>query len=98
MDLPEDTKSTLVGIGRTALSFAIGVIASAFFLGGREAKINDLNSWKEQTAPRIERMDSQGTLSFEYFHTEYDKTQARQEKKLEELDKQVRELQRKVDP
>jgi hypothetical protein len=40
-------------------------------------------------------MDSQGTLSFELFHKEYDRTQHRQEETLKELDKRLREVERK---
>jgi hypothetical protein len=94
--MSDDTKSTVTGIVKTAASFALGVVAAAFFLGGREAKINDVAQWKQETAPRIERMDNIGSHSFEYFQKEYEKTQSRQEKKLEELEKDIRELQRKT--
>jgi hypothetical protein len=44
-------------------------------------------------APHIERMDSRGTLSFEHFHSEYLRTQARQEETLRDLDKRVRQIE-----
>jgi len=87
-----------VGIGKQVLSFVVGVIAAAFVLGSARQRVNDLTSWKAETAPRIERMDSKGTLSFELFHKEYERTQARQEKELESLEKDVKELQRKNGP
>ena len=93
--MPDDAKSTLLAIAKLGGSFAVGVIASTFWLGGREAKINQLVSWKEQTAPQIQRMDQKGTLSFEYFQDEYNRTQGRQEKRLDILEKEVHDLEQK---
>ena len=83
-----------IGLARTAVSGIIAAIAVIFFFGGREAKINDLLLWKTDTAPKIQRMDTTGTLSFELFHKEYDRTQQRQEEKLKELEKEIRQLER----
>jgi predicted ribosome quality control (RQC) complex YloA/Tae2 family protein len=83
-----------VGLARTAVSGVIAAIAVIFFFGGREAKINDLLSWKTETAPKIQRMDTTGTLSFELFHKEYERTQQRQEEKIKELEKEIRALER----
>ena len=83
-----------VGIGKQVLSFVVGVIAAAFILGGARQRVNDVYQWKIEMAPRIERMDSKGTLSFELFHAEYMRTQARQEEKLKELEKEIRTLER----
>jgi hypothetical protein len=91
-------KSLWLSIGRQALTFAVGVITAAFVLGGTRQKIHDMTVWRDQTAPRIERMDSTGTLSFDLFHKEYQRTQTRQEESLKDLDKRVRELEKKIDP
>ena len=91
-------KEVWVGIGKQVLSFVVGVIAAAFILGGARQRVNDVYQWKQEMAPRIERMDSKGTLSFDLFHQEYMRTQARQEEKVKELDKQVRDLERRVPP
>ena len=87
--------SALLGVARTALSGVIAAGAVIFFFGGREARINDLVTWKTETAPIIKRMDTTGTLSFDLFHKEYLRTQQRQEETLKELDKRLRELERK---
>ena len=87
--------SALLGVARTALSGVIAAGAVIFFFGGREARINDLVTWKTETAPIIKRMDTTGTLSFDLFHKEYLRTQSRQEETLKELDKRLRELERK---
>jgi hypothetical protein len=83
-----------VGVGKQILSFIVGVIAAAFVLGSARQRVSDLTAWKAETAPRIERMDSKGTLSFELFHREYERTQHRQEEKLKELEKEIRTLER----
>jgi hypothetical protein len=87
--------SMWLAIGRQALAFVGGIILAAFILGGRQQKINDLVNWKDKTAPLIDRMDSQGSLSFHHFHEEYLRTQARQEKMIGELDSRLRDLERK---
>ena len=82
------------GVARTAVSAVIAATAVIFFFGGREAKINDIVAWKAETAPKIQRMDTTGTLSFDLFHQEYLRTQARQEKKIDDLEKEIRVLER----
>jgi hypothetical protein len=89
-------KAVWVGIGKQVLSFVVGVIAAAFVLGSARQRVSDLTSWKAETGPRIERMDSKGTLSFELFHAEYLRTQHRQEEKLKELEKEIRTVERTI--
>jgi hypothetical protein len=96
MTAPNENKhSVWIGVARTAVSAVLAAGAVIFFFGGREAKINDLVSWKVETAPKIQRMDTTGTLSFDLFHKEYLRTQARQEETLKELDKRLRDIERK---
>jgi hypothetical protein len=93
--MPEDTKRLWMGAARTIVSGIIAATAVIFFFGGREAKINDLVAWKARTEPVIQRMDVQGTLSFDLFHKEYERTQRRQEETLKDLDHRIRDLERK---
>lgn len=95
-EMPENaTKHPVwIGVARTAVSAVVAAAAVVFFFGGREAKINDLVNWKGETAPIIKRMDTSGTLSFDLFHKEYLRTQDRQERQLEDLQKEVRVLER----
>jgi hypothetical protein len=83
-----------IGVARTVVSGVIAAGAVIFFFGGREAKINDIVAWKADTAPKIQRMDTTGTLSFDLFHKEYLRTQARQEEALKDLDHRIRDLER----
>jgi UDP-2,3-diacylglucosamine pyrophosphatase LpxH len=86
-------KGKWVAIVSTILSFAVGVIFAAYVLGQRTGKVLDLQEWKTETVPRLERMDSKGTLSFEGFHDEYLRTQARQEAMLIELEREIHDKQ-----
>lgn len=83
-----------IGFARTAVSGVIAAVAVIFFFGARESKINDLVAWKVKAEPTLQRMDTTGTLSFDIFHREYMRTQERQEKRLDDLDKRVRDLER----
>jgi len=98
---PKNGRAKWIAIGSTILSFVVGVVFAAYVLGQRTGKVLDLTDWKTETAPRIERMDSQGTTSFKIFHDEYLRTQARQEAKLIELeqriyDKQIEDLKVRI--
>jgi len=101
--MPENAKRSMwVGIGTYVLSGFAGAIFAAFIFGGARQKVVNLGKdmddwkrdWKEIHAPHIERMDSQGTLSFEHFHSEYLRNQTRQEERIKELEKELREFQR----
>jgi flagellar basal body-associated protein FliL len=90
---PKNGKGKWIAIVSTILSFAVGVIFAAYVLGQRTGKVLDLNEWKTETAPRIERMDAVGTNSFKFFHDEYLRTQARQEAMLIELQGEIHDKQ-----
>ena len=90
---PHNGKAKWIAIISTILSFVVGVIFAAYILGQRTGKVLDLTDWKNETAPRIERMDASGTISFKLFHEEYLRTQTRQEEMLKDLDKRVRQLE-----
>jgi hypothetical protein len=85
-------KALWIGVGKQILTFAAGVVAAAFILGTARQKVNDVIAWKAEVAPRIERMDRQGSLSFEQFHIQYEKEQALQYERLKELEKEGRQI------
>ena len=89
-----DKQQLWIGAARTVISGVVAAGAVIFFFGGREAKINDLVTWKTETAPIIKRMDTTGTLSFDHFHKQYEKDQHRTDERLKELEKDVKEFQR----
>jgi flagellar basal body-associated protein FliL len=90
---PKNGKGKWIAIISTILSFVVGIIFAAYVLGQRTGKVLDLNEWKTETAPRIERMDAVGTNSFKFFHDEYLRTQARQEAMLIELQTEIHDKQ-----
>ena len=99
--MPDDSshpKAVWFGLGKQILAFSGGVILAAYVLGQRTGKVNDLVLWRDAIAPKIERMDSVGSLSFDHFHKQYEKDQHRIDERLRELEKDVKELQKKLDP
>ena len=90
-DLPHK-QSLWIGIWKHIASFAIGVIVASFVLGSARQKMSDLQKWKEHIDPKIERMDSIGSLSFDHFHRQYEKDQAKIEKRLDKLEESTKKL------
>jgi len=86
-------KAKWFAIGIPLLAAITAVLGFFYGIGQRGGKITEVVDWKQETAPRIERMDSQGTTSFKLFHDEYLRTQARQEAKLIDLEQQIRDKQ-----
>jgi hypothetical protein len=96
-------------LGKQILSFAVGVIVSAYVIGGARQRVHDLGVWRDTVAPKIERMDTVGTLSFEHWKNAHDKEsdnwkaahaqeQARNDERLKELEQEVKQLQRNPHP
>jgi hypothetical protein len=82
-------KTKWVAISLPILAAVAGILGFFYGVGQRTNKIAEVVDWKTETAPRIERMDSQGTTSFKLFHEEYLRTQARQEATMEKLRQEV---------
>ena len=91
-------KAAWLSIWKQALSFLVGVVVAAYAVGSARQKTNDLLNWKAEIAPKIERIDSEGSLSFHSFERHYKETQDRQNERLKELERDVKELQKKDDP
>jgi len=84
------------------LAAATAVLGFMYGIGQRGGKITEIVDWKNETAPRIERMDSKGTVSFELFHIQYDKEQAQQYERIKELehalyDERVKDLKSRIE-
>jgi hypothetical protein len=103
----ESTHSTRIAIFTAAVSFILSCIFAYFYLGQRTGKVVQLDTWQKEAAPRMERMDAQGTLSQQFFLKSYQEEQAKQYKRLDKLEEeashmelmkaQIDELNRKVD-
>jgi hypothetical protein len=92
--MPDEQQHKWVGIWKPILSFFAGVILASFTVGSARQRVSDLGKWKEEIAPKIERMDSIGSLSFDHFHKQYEKDQHRIDERLKDLEKMVRDLER----
>ena len=85
--------SMWVGLGKQVLSGLVGAMVAAFVLGGARQRMADVGQWRANTEPRIERMDSQGTISFQHWKGSYEKEQAQQYTRLQKLEDQVGHLE-----
>lgn len=82
---------------RMFLSFLLGAISAAFFIGGKSRDVSDLLQWKgeaiaklNQMAERFERMDSDGTKRS---HWVYDQ----QSREIETNRARIVELERRAE-
>jgi hypothetical protein len=86
-------------IGEKVISFVVGVIIAAFFLGGARQKVatlgKEMDAWKVEWKERnqqITRMDLEGSVATKNFITNYDKEQAKQYERIKHLEDQVSHL------
>jgi hypothetical protein len=92
--MPNEQPHPWIGIWKPILSFFLGVVIASFTFGSRIQKVNDIVTWKAHIDPKIERMDSVGSLSFDHFHRQYEKDQHRIDERLKELEQRARDLER----
>jgi hypothetical protein len=85
----EGKHSTRVAIASALVSLVFSIVFAAYIVGQRTGKVLEIDKWKQETAPRIERMDRQGTISFEHFLANYNKEQAEQYGRLKDLEQKM---------
>jgi hypothetical protein len=100
--MPSDTPhkhSLWVGVGEKVISFVVGLIVAAFFLGGARARVaalgKDMDAWKEEwkvERDHIYKMDREGSLSFHNFYENYKQEQNKQYTHMAELHKDVKPI------
>ena len=113
MSEPTGNHSTRVAIISACVSFALSIVFAAYIVGQRTGKVLDLEKWRNEISPKIERMDSVGTLSFEHWKVAHDResdhykqehakahdlARDRIEARFKDLDSRMRELEKKLDP
>ena len=96
--MPEDKPHAWIGVWKPILSFFLGIVIASFTFGSRIQKVNEIVTWKEQIAPKIERMDSVGSLSFDHWKVTYEKEQKHNEDRLKTLEIEMKEIQKQIDP
>ena len=100
--------STRVAIISACVSLALSVVFAAYIVGQRTGKVLELEKWKNEIAPTIHRMDSVGSLSFEHWKQAHDKESdtwkashakehQRVDDRLQQLEKDVKQLQIRTD-
>jgi hypothetical protein len=100
--MPGDTPhkhSLWVGVGEKVISFVVGLIVAAFFLGGARARVaslgKDMEDWKAEwkiERDHIYKMDREGSQSFHNFYDGYKQEQAKQYEHLSRLDTEVKPI------
>lgn len=85
-------KTRWLAVSLPLLAAVMAVLGFMYGIGQRGGKITEVVEWKQETAPRIERMDSKGTISFELFHIQYDKEQAQQYERIKELESKIGQI------
>jgi hypothetical protein len=86
-------KARWLAVGIPIMAAATAVLGFMYGIGQRGGKITEVVEWKNETAPRIERMDSKGTISIELFHIQYDKEQAQQYERIKELESKIGQIE-----
>jgi flagellar basal body-associated protein FliL len=86
-------KARWIAIALPVFAAVVAVLGFIYGIGQRGGKIAEVVDWKVDTAPRIERMESQGTTSFKLFHEEYLRRQIRQEEQMDKLQQEIHDKQ-----
>lgn len=100
--------STRVAIISACVSLALSVVFAAYIVGQRTGKVLDIEKWRADISPKIERMDSVGSLAFDHWKASHDKesdqwkaAHAKEHERVEirfrDIEKEIKELQRKAD-
>jgi hypothetical protein len=112
MSESKDNHSTRVAIISACVSFALSIVFAAYIVGQRTGKVLDLEKWRTEISPKIERMDSVGTLSFEHWKASHDResdqwkaahakahdlARERIESRFKDLDARMREVEKRID-
>ncbi len=85
--------STRVAIVSALVSLVLSIVFAAYIVGQRTGKVLEIDHWKKDTAPRIEKMDLEGSVATKNFIRIYDADQAKQYKRIERLEDEVSHLE-----
>lgn len=91
MDDPQK-HSTRVAIISALVSLVLSIVFAAYIVGQRTGKVLEIDHWKKDTAPRIEKMDLEGSVATKNFIRIYDADQAKQYRRIEKLEDEVSHL------
>jgi hypothetical protein len=85
--------STRVAVVSALVSLVLSIVFAAYIVGQRTGKVLEIERWKNETAPRIEKMDLEGSVATKSFIKTYEKDQGEQYKRIEKLEEQTRHLE-----
>src|SRR5580765_1743471 len=88
----EQRHSTRVAIVSALVSLVLSIVFAAYIVGQRTGKVLEIDRWKEHTAPRIEKMDLEGSVATKNFVKTYDADQAKQYKRIDLLETEVHHI------
>ena len=78
---------------------------AAVVLGRNAQKINEVINWKAESITqeraqneRLERMDSKGTISFDIFHNNYEKREDAMTARVRDIEKEIKDIEKRIDP
>jgi hypothetical protein len=92
MNTDPQKHSTRVAIVSALVSLVLSIVFAAYIVGQRTGKVLELERWKNETAPRIEKMDLEGSVATKSFIRIYESDQAKQYKRLEKVEDEVGHL------
>jgi hypothetical protein len=84
--------STRVAIISALVSLVLSIVFAAYIVGQRTGKVLEIDRWKTDTAPRIEKMDLEGSVATKNFIKSYEAEQAKQYRRIEQLESEVQHL------
>jgi hypothetical protein len=85
--------STRVAVVSALVSLVLSIVFAAYIVGQRTGKVLEIDRWKTDTAPRIEKMDLEGSVATKNFVKTYETDQAQQYKRIEKLEDKVSHLE-----
>jgi hypothetical protein len=91
--MSEQAHPTRVAIISAAISFFLSCVFAAYVVGQRTGVVLEIQRWKNDTAPRIEKMDLEGSVATKNFIATYEKEQAKQYDRLKKLEEQTGHLE-----
>lgn len=90
--MADEKHSTRVAIISALVSLVLSIVFAAYIVGQRTGKVLEIDNWRKETAPRIERMDLEGSVATKNFIAQYEKEQAKQYERLKHLETEVNHL------
>lgn len=91
--MAEDSKhSTRVAVVSALVSLVLSIVFAAYIVGQRTGKVLEIDKWKNETAPRIEKMDLEGSVATKNFALHSEKEMIKHDERLKALEHRMNDL------